>query len=364
MWTPEIDGWNTGTRLIGSDWRWARPVPVHPDELPSSWLVRVALEHGCDPLSLTGAVWPGWRVWTRDPDRGIPKDRVQAFSDASGLRLEHLESFFNRLRQAAARMDIHFLESHSVWRWILPSGSRNRLRHGGLQLCPVCFREVEPAYYRLHWRFAWQVACRAHGCLLVDSCPACASPLEPHRLVAKDMELASCSSCGKSFRNLSIEPATDLILRMQENGELTLCDQAESGSSSSSSWFDDLAEIVTLIRQGSLGGSTQLWERLRELGVSERWREAQSTKLRLEELPTCDRSILLEDSFQVLVNLGGLVTPEKMRYLQSGTRTLPLRGARSQAVHRLMSERQPRSKSSVTRMLMRLIRRMRGNFGQ
>ncbi len=38
------------------------PVQISPlkDELLSSWLVRASLAHGCDPMSLTSAVWPTW----------------------------------------------------------------------------------------------------------------------------------------------------------------------------------------------------------------------------------------------------------------------------------------------------------------
>ncbi|MFE8730337.1 TniQ family protein, partial [Aeromonas hydrophila] len=47
------------------------PVQISPfkDELLSSWLVRASLAHGCDPMSLTSAVWPTWRAWTVDIDR-------------------------------------------------------------------------------------------------------------------------------------------------------------------------------------------------------------------------------------------------------------------------------------------------------
>lgn len=346
-----------------SGWRWVRPVPIHPDELASSWLVRVALEHGCDPLSLSGTVWPGWRVWTRDPDRGLPRERVQAFSEASGLDLEQLELLFGRLRQAAARMDVRFNERNGVWRWILPGGSRNRLRHGGLQFCPTCFQRDEVAYYRVPWRFAWRVACGTHGCRLLDSCPACSAPLEPHRLRAEDQELARCISCGKSFRDLDAEPATDLLLRMQMHGDLAQVEPAATGPGSLSNWLDGLAEIVGLIRQGSLGRSMPMWARLQELGVSSLWREAQSTRLRLEELPIGDRSILLEEGFRVMTNLGGMITPEQRRYIQAGPRALPVRRARSRSVRRGMLEPPPRTKASVIQMFMRLIRRMRGHIG-
>lgn len=48
---------------------WTIPVDLQSDELLSSWLVRVALENGCDPLALTAALWPSRRAWSSDIDR-------------------------------------------------------------------------------------------------------------------------------------------------------------------------------------------------------------------------------------------------------------------------------------------------------
>jgi hypothetical protein len=41
---------------------WAIRVLLLPDESIASWLARIALTQGCDPLSFTGAIWPKWRV--------------------------------------------------------------------------------------------------------------------------------------------------------------------------------------------------------------------------------------------------------------------------------------------------------------
>src|SRR3954466_10189782 len=75
--------WHPGANPVGP--KWPIPVSLLPDELFSSWLVRVALAHGCDPLTLTRTIWPRWRVWCSDLDRGIDASHLKSISECSGI---------------------------------------------------------------------------------------------------------------------------------------------------------------------------------------------------------------------------------------------------------------------------------------
>ena len=57
--------------LSGTLWP-AHPKPL-PDELLSSWMVRIAGQHGLKLHTFASAVWPGISIWNRDIDRSGPK---------------------------------------------------------------------------------------------------------------------------------------------------------------------------------------------------------------------------------------------------------------------------------------------------
>lgn len=71
---------------------WPLVPPLQEDEILSSWLVRSALAHGCDPLTLTGTVWPGKRFWTRDPDMKLSSEEAEKLSRYSGIQRNLLDA--------------------------------------------------------------------------------------------------------------------------------------------------------------------------------------------------------------------------------------------------------------------------------
>ena len=156
---------------------WPFVPPLFEDEIISSWLVRTALKHGCDPLDLTNHAWPGFRIWSMDPDRSLSSQHLDALARFSGMTTEAL--------LASTLLPLHFVLSgdscfpHGIAPWILCLGVRNRRRCGGLQFCPLCFAEREP-YYRIQSRLAWHNCCPVHNIALQDRCFSCHAPLCPH----------------------------------------------------------------------------------------------------------------------------------------------------------------------------------------
>jgi len=108
--------WHPGTGVERP--RWVRSVPMLPDEIISSWLVRAALAQGCDPMVLTGEIWPKWRIWTRDVDRFLDETPLTRLVASSGIPL----SFFVRRPlkkspgKSAARPCLPKLCGHGYWR--------------------------------------------------------------------------------------------------------------------------------------------------------------------------------------------------------------------------------------------------------
>lgn len=273
---------------------WALSVPLLPEESLSSWLVRAALRQGCDPLSLTGAIWPTWRIWTRDIDREIPLARMRPLVNASG-------NASAKFQKAGMRDDCEKVVGYSLpetrtWPWLLALGSRNRTRHGGQQVCTLCLAEDSTPYLRRHWRFAWHTGCRFHGVQLVDECPACKAPIEPHRLTAEDQHLAQCSRCHEDFRKavctsplpeaLSFQVMADRVL---EQNKVAF----RQASITPADWFSMVTFFIGVVRRASRRPASPLGDALLSLGVSVTNSQMPLSGLAFELLPVSERRALL-----------------------------------------------------------------------
>lgn len=255
---------------------WGCMVPLAADELFSTWLARAALGLGCDPLVLTGAVWPRWRAWTRDLDRGLNDDRLRTLVRVSGLDAGRIASA--SLRPLMGSMTRADLERSALWPWVLAQGTRNRRRFGGLQYCPQCLAGDRSPYFRRKWRLAWMVRCEVHERPLLDACPACGATLEPHRLSAQDGTLGRCATCGSSL----LDSANCQDDRAGASFQAAACAALTSGHAGigsrdvhASEWFDGMRRFVV---RGYARGDD----------------ETASTRLRIELLPTSERALTLE----------------------------------------------------------------------
>lgn len=273
---------------------WTLRVPLLADESLSSWLARAALRQGCDPLALTGAIWPGWRVWTRDVDRDIPLARLGPLVKASGIPAAEFQQA--ALRGACERINGHPLPDNRTWPWLLALGTRNRVRHGGQQCCPLCFAQDAAPYFRRTWRLAWHVGCPLHGVPLIDGCPDCQAPIEPHRLVADDQHLSQCSRCRFDWRHTAYTPISQGTLRFQQIADEVLqAEHAILGNKevSASEWFAATAFLLGVVRRASRYPASELAHTLRSLGIPVTVDLLPLTGLPFELLPVSERSALL-----------------------------------------------------------------------
>ena len=187
---------------------WVRSVAFLPDESISSWLVRAALAQGCDPLTLTGAIWPRWRAWTFDIDRGVEASKLQLLAQASGISRTDFE--MRCLRNDAEKIAGHTLLNTGTWPWILALGSRNRKRLAGMQYCPACLATDNQPYFKRTWRFAWHTVCAIHNIPLIDRCWSCDALVCPHMLVAENKHLAICFNCAADLRLIKSSPGSTI----------------------------------------------------------------------------------------------------------------------------------------------------------
>mgnify|MGYP000462158113 CR=1 FL=1 len=231
--------------------RWPIAVEFKEDESLSSWLIRSALSLGCDPIVLTGWLWPKWRAWTFDLDRGLNTDKISELVKCSELNRSMFEAA--SLLSSASKFSARDLPRHGVWPWIQALGARNRLYRGGTQYCPLCFDCDLTPYFRKHWRFSWVTACHKHAVQMIDRCPGCHMPIESHRLQALDTAvLSQCPSCCFDYRSSPILPATTettefqrTALMVKNDGGVTICGSVVS----THEWFDLCKHLLLLIRR-------------------------------------------------------------------------------------------------------------------
>lgn len=284
--------WHPGSRCLNS--QWAVPVPLLPDELFSSWLVRAAITQGCDPLELTGELWPRWRAWARDIDRGVGQERLAPLSKTSGIGVTAFEAA--TLRPVAELVAGMPLNAQAVWPWMLALGSRNRKRHGGLQYCPACLATDITPYYRLQWRFAWHAMCATHKCMLFDRCPHCFHPIEPNRLTAEDGHVAVCATCRNDLRDVGIGEMNERALDLQQAADRSVASRsAQFGDSavSTNDWFALIRWFAGVLRIAASSPSGKLARFVRSIGTDTESISPPRTGLAIESLSTSERAALL-----------------------------------------------------------------------
>lgn len=242
-------------RVVVANPRWPRAQNLLADELFSSWLIRNAFAHGCSPMSLTGSLWPGWRCWTLDLDRGCPEGKLDSLAKMTGIGTADICS--STLRPIINALDPALEAKIGVWPWVLGLGARNRRHAGGLQGCPLCFSE-DPPHYGLSSRLAWHTCCQKHLVRLIDSCPSCGAPLQPHLLEQTVANCRHCHRCHKPFITrvddlafapgaLAFQRAGDYAVRGLALGDSIPCEP--------SAWFYRARFIAGILRVSASNGS-------------------------------------------------------------------------------------------------------------
>lgn len=189
--------------LSGELWP-AHPKPL-PDELLSSWIVRLAHANGLKLQTFCDQAFGKQRqLWNRDIDRLAPEWLLAALARHTGtsiasVRRTTLDIYRGRLyrhRHSAGQL-----------RWILPAGIYHRTRRRfGMQFCPQCLTEDDEPYFRIRWRVAVLTFCPEHRLCLHDRCTACSAPVTYHRSelgranITNPGPLCLCHVCGVDLR--------------------------------------------------------------------------------------------------------------------------------------------------------------------
>jgi hypothetical protein len=228
-----------------------RPKP-QPDELFSSWLIRIARGQGIKLQTFCNMLWPGQPIWNRDCDRSASDDLVASIAELTGTspqvaRATLLSSFKGVL--------FSDLNRNGNAKWVMPIGIYHRVRNRfGLQYCPGCLCADEP-YFRRSWRLSLFTFCSTHKQRLRDGCPKCSRPIHLHRGEMGDRnrvlpaQPTACCWCGEDLcQALTAEPLAPRVQTQQarhaqllENGPTPL------HGFSTVEYFDTLSHVLRLL---------------------------------------------------------------------------------------------------------------------
>lgn len=176
-----------------------------PDEVLSSWLVRLAHGHGLKVQTFCNLIFGNrLQIWNRDIDRLAPEWLLNELSEKTGTDIAVAQG--TTVRSYEGRLFARFKPSGSL-PWILVLKLYHRTFEGfGFQFCPHCLSEDIQPYFRRSWRVALSTTCDRHQRLLLDRCPECGSGIAFHR---RDMGkgadgigelLSDCHHCGFDLR--------------------------------------------------------------------------------------------------------------------------------------------------------------------
>lgn len=181
----------------------AHPKPL-PDELLSSWMVRVAEANAIKLQTLSRMLYGTQRTpWNRDIDRFAPKWLLKEICRHTGtnywVAYQTTLSTYRNLLYSKRRLT-------GQLQWVLPNLSHGTRHDGfGMQFCPVCLAEDAIPYFRKQWRLALYTYCPNHQVMLHDACPACGASVSYFRKdfgreLEDTQDMAHCHFCEFDLR--------------------------------------------------------------------------------------------------------------------------------------------------------------------
>ena len=274
---------------------------LYDDESISSWLIRAALNQGCDALTFTQFYWPDYRLWTYDVDKGFQHIDEQIHEDLAILASVHQHAFDDKtLMSFAKSMKLSKSYQQINIPWTQPLNKRNRRSLLGHQYCPLCMQSNKEARLKLSWRFSWSLYCVQHQIKLQSSCTQCGQPYQPQMLEANMRHINHCHSCKKKLSQVCDDKSTfvtnDYAYKFQIMASNVYVDgfgHAFDQKISMKKWFELMSFYVNVVRHGISKPDYMFGKLLRSFGIDINTIKPPKTGLRLNQLPIDERIELL-----------------------------------------------------------------------
>lgn len=177
--------------------KWLIRFKPEPDELLTSWLIRLINAHGALIHTFCRQLWPSLSIWTQDIDSTPPEIIVKRLATHTGISkneiisctlIDYENKFFKKLTISGSTTGVLSLGIyHRV---------RNRKAH---QYCPLCLKNDDSPYFRKKWRLAFYTICPEHQVPLLDSCPTCGSNIVPRHLLWSQNGNLYCNNCRQEI---------------------------------------------------------------------------------------------------------------------------------------------------------------------
>lgn len=208
---------------------WPIHPQIQPDEILSSWMLRIALANGFKAHTFySQELGRSREIWTRDIDHLAPDWLITLLADRTGTSIDAISATTLRAFEGLVFERINVA---GATRGLLPLGVYHRTRRAfGQQFCPECLAADARPYLRRRWRLSINVVCADHGVLLLDRCMACGKPLAPHRadiLVGRGLSarasLRHCSFCRADLGGHGIPVSLKDVLLQRQLDRLLAC---------------------------------------------------------------------------------------------------------------------------------------------
>ena len=166
------------------------------DELLSSWLTRVAIEHK-RKLSIFLSLYvkkEGNSIARNDLDFLYDEKLFEALVNKSNLTKKDIFKM-------SLRSEEGYLYSCSDNNLYPPNQIRklvDKRNHYGLMYCPKCLAEDKIPYFRKKWRYQFYNVCTNHEIFLTDRCWICYERVNFSKII-HNKNLAICNKCGKDL---------------------------------------------------------------------------------------------------------------------------------------------------------------------
>lgn len=273
---------------------------LYPDESLSSWLIRAALNQGCDVLTFTQFYWPSFRLWNYDVDRGFQYVNEQVHRDIAILaNNQHINLEAQTLISFGESLELSNNYKKISIPWTQPLSKRSRRSLLGYQYCPLCMRANEEARLKISWRFTWSVYCEEHRIPLQSSCNQCGHPYQPQLLEANLRYINHCHHCKaniSSYNNELVPLVNEDAYKFQNLANKVCMDGFSyvfGTKVSIKDWFDLMAFYINIVRRGAINPSYMFGKLVKSFGIDIDNIDPPNTGLRLSHLPVHERIDLL-----------------------------------------------------------------------
>lgn len=227
--TPERPIYKLRERRYGEATFPLKVIPLD-DELLSSWLIRVALEHKTVPSTFTNLYLPETKnkLWAGDVDLHADDTLLERLSVKAAVPVETLLAMTFRSYEGVLFERLHPATGGTSF--LLKMAMRGRWsRSPGIRWCPDCLLEDNCPYFRKKWRLSLFTVCLRHRKYLADRC-SCGKSLTLYKSLWLDGR-PNCPHCradladvAKEYRDVeySIVDAEERIRQIMDDGYVVM----------------------------------------------------------------------------------------------------------------------------------------------